>query len=131
MDIVALAQAEVVARHDFFVAWFTGRSDDTAMDATARAFAPDMQMIPPDGKLATAPQVIAMLRSARNSRGDDFAIRIEFISARKIGDWALVVYDEHQSTDSTTSQRRSTALFSADATAPTGVVWQHLQETWT
>lgn len=130
MDLLAAARAEVIARHDFFVGWFTGQLPQAAMDASARAFAPDMQMIPPDGRMIDAAQVIAMLQAARGMRAADFSIRVEIGSARLLGALALVVYDEHQSLEGRHTSRRSSALFSADPDAPEGVVWRHLQETW-
>ena len=131
MDLYAAATAEVIARHAFFVNWFTGRCDAPEMDSSARAFAPDMLMISPDGSMATAPQVVAMLQSARASRDPDFAIQIEVVATQPLGDLALVIYDEHQQTRGVKTQRRSSALFSPDSQAPQGVVWRHLHETWT
>jgi len=130
VDILTAARAEVINRHTFFVGWFTGKLLDSAMESSVHAFAPDMLMVSPDGSLATADQVIAMLRKARGKRGQDFAIQIEVQSARLLGNLALIVYDEHQMIDGAKTARRSSALFSADPTAPEGVVWRHLQETW-
>jgi hypothetical protein len=87
-------------------------------------------MIPPSGAMLTGPGVVAMLQSARGSRAQGFAIRIEVQDARKLGDLALILYDEHQDIGGATTLRRSSALFSADASAPEGVVWRHLHETW-
>ena len=107
-----------------------GQLPDAAMADTARAFAPDMQMIGPSGGLATGPQVVAMLQGLKNKRGPDFAIRVALQAERMVGDMALIVYDEHQVIDGARTARRASALFSADANAPEGVVWRHLQETW-
>lgn len=130
MDLIAAAQAEVINRHAFFVGWFTGKLPDAAMEDSARAFAPDMLMIVPDGAMITSDQVVAMLRGARGKRGADFAIKVELREARLLGQTALIVYDEHQVIDGANTARRSSALFTADADAPEGVVWRHLQETW-
>jgi len=131
VDLIERAKAEVINRHRFFVEWFTGRAPEAEMDVSARAFAPDMRMIEPDGSMIDAVQVKAMLRGARGKRAADFEITVELIGARLIGDDAvLVIYDEHQVIDGQKSVRRSSALFSADAEAPEGVVWRQLQETW-
>lgn len=131
MELVERAKAEVVNRHVFFVEWFTGRAPETDMHATARAFAPDMKMIEPDGKMIGREEITTMVARARNRRPADFEIRVDLIEARPIGnDAALVIYDEHQVIDGVRSARRSTALFSADDAAPEGVVWRQLQETW-
>lgn len=131
MDLIERAKAEVVNRHVFFVEWFTGRAPEAAMQATARAFAPDMKMIEPDGGMIGREEITAMVEGARGKRPVDFEIQVDLIEARQIGgDAALVIYDEHQVIDGVKSARRSTALFSADASAPEGVVWRQLQETW-
>lgn len=130
MDLLAAARAEVINRHAFFVGWFTGRLPDAAMEQSARSFAPDMQMIGPSGGLATGREVIAMLQGLKAKRDPDFAIRVEVLAERRLGDMALIVYDEHQILNGAKTARRASALFSADANAPEGVVWRHLQETW-
>ena len=131
MSLIRDAEAEVVARHDFFVAWFTGRADESAMDTSARAFAPDMRMIAPDGGIASSAEVVAMLRRARAILRDDFEIRVKLVESRLLSpELALVTYDEHQHRNGKRTARRSTALFSPDKDAPEGVVWRFLQETW-
>ena len=130
MDLRLAAPAEVIARHAFFVEWFTGRADAAAMEASARAFAPDMRMVAPDGRVMTTAQVVAMLRTAQATRAPDFQIAVVVHDLRIVGELALVVYDERQSTGGATTLRRSTALLSADAGAPEGAVWRHLHETW-
>ena len=131
MDLISRAQAEVVNRHKFFVEWFTGRADEAEMLTAVRAFAPDMLMIEPDADTIGQAEVVAMIRSARGKRPADFEIRVDLVAARQIGDdVALVIYDEHQVIDGEKSARRSSALFTADAQAPEGVVWRQLQETW-
>ena len=131
MDLITRAKAEVVNRHHFFVEWFTGRASEAELEASLRAFAPDMMMIEPDANTIGTDDIVAMVTNARGKRPADFEIRVELISARPIGsDIVAVVYDEHQVIDGERSARRSSAVFSADPEAPEGVVWRHLQETW-
>ncbi|MDW4499996.1 hypothetical protein R5H30_18530 [Sulfitobacter sp. D35] len=130
-DLSAAAEAEIRARHDFFVAWFTGRASKDEMQRAAQAFAPDMQRIGPEGEAQDADAVIAMIRAAEGRIDGVFEIDIEVETVRRLSDnLILVVYIERQSIDSRTTARRSTALFSPDPDAPEGVVWRHLQETW-
>ena len=131
MELIARAQAEVIKRHDFFVEWFTGRASEDELAISIRAFAPDMVMIEPDSNTIGTEEIVAMITGARGKRPADFEIRVDMITARQISeDIALVVYDEHQVIDGQKSARRSSAVFSADADAPEGVVWRQLQETW-
>jgi len=130
-ELETLAVEEVIARHRFFVTWFTGRGPDSALDEAARAFAADMRRIGPDARVQTADEVVAMLRSARGTRADGFAIGIDVQASRRLADGlALVVYDELQSDGAARTARRASAIFGADANAPGGVAWHHLQETW-
>jgi hypothetical protein len=130
-DVAALAEAEVEARHRFFVAWFIGQGPDAALEESARAFAPDMRRIAPDGRVQSADEVVAMLRAARSTHAADFSIRIEVRQSRSLTDGlALVVYDELQSEGGRRTARRASALFGVDPGAPGGVAWRHLQETW-
>lgn len=129
--MISCARTEVIKRHEFFVEWFTGRATEAEMEISLRAFAPDMTMIEPDGAMIGQTDVITMIRSACGKRPADFEIRVELVAARQIGnDAALVIYDEHQVIDGERSARRSSAVFTADADAPEGVVWRQLQETW-
>ncbi|VVT27419.1 hypothetical protein [Hoeflea sp. EC-HK425] len=130
-DLITRAQAEVVNRHHFFVEWFTGRAGEAELEASLRAFAPDMVMIEPDANTIGRDDVVVMISNARGKRPADFEIRVDLISARLIdSDTVAVVYDEHQVIAGEKSARRSSAVFSADPEAPEGVVWRHLQETW-
>ncbi len=131
-DLETRAWAEVVARHAFFVDWFTSTGPGTAMDDTARSFAPDFHMIVPEGNQLDRDELLSMLKGARGSRMDgSFSIEVEMRrTAMPDTDLALIVYDELQSTDEGHTKRLSTALFSPDTDAPGGVVWRHLHETW-
>jgi hypothetical protein len=97
VNLIARAQAEVVNRHHFFVEWFTGRASEADLEASLRAFAPDMVMIEPDANTIGRDDVVAMVSNARGKRPADFEIKVELISARLIGSGTVaVVYDEHQ-----------------------------------
>lgn len=131
--LAALAEAEVLARHRFFEAWFTGTAAPEAMEETARVFAPDMRMIAPNGQEHDAAAVVAYLRACQATRAQGFAIRVAFCGTLDLGpDAVLLRYDEYQTDEQGAStRRRSSAIFSPDASLPGGVVWRHLQETWT
>lgn len=129
--LLAHAANELHKRHDFFVAWFTGRASTQDMAQSRRAFAPDMQRIDPDGVLQSASDVIAMIEGAKGLITQPFTIRVQLHRSDLIaGNLALLVYDEHQRIGGTATSRRASALFSADETAPEKAVWRHLQETW-
>ena len=130
-DLAERARREVLALHDFFVVWF--RPGATAIDfgQCEAALAPDFRMVAPDGKVNDRAAVLRRLRQARGALPADFAIVIAAIEPLwQQGDAILLGYVEEQYRSGSITRRRSTALFTAEATAPRGVVWRHLQETW-
>lgn len=130
--LAAKAEAEVHARHAFFVDWFAGRADETAFGTARRAFDPAFVRIPADGG---APQdldaVFAMLAGKRGALVNDFAIDTEVESWVEVSETAgLLRYVERQRTPAGPTARRASALFLDSPAAPEGVAWRWLQETW-
>jgi hypothetical protein len=129
--LAELARREILALHEFFVAWF--RPGPTTLDfgSCEAAFAPDFRMISPDGMANDRAAVLQRLRQARGSQPPDFAIAISGLAPLwQQGDAILLAYVEEQYRSGSPTRRRSTALFTAEPSAPRGVVWRHLQETW-
>ena len=130
-DLLTLATNEITARHVFFVDWFTGRAEDTAMAECEASFAPDFRIIWPDGSAHDCAALVEMRRGAKGGHDANFAIRVEIdhhIDITK--DDILVTFDEHQHLDGRDNHRRATALFTRDTTAPEGVLWRYLHQTW-
>ena len=128
----ALAREEVIALHRFFMAWFVD-GGDTAIDFTLceRAFAPDFRMVGPDGEVYERKGVLERLRAARGATKPPF--RIDILEPRPV--WSaeeavLLEYVERQYREGGSTRRRSTGLFTRSQSAPRGVHWRHLQETW-
>jgi hypothetical protein len=129
--IADLAGQEVVALNAFFAAWL--REGDAPMDFSEveQAIGGDFRIISPDGSTEEREEVLSSIRNSRGSRGADF--RIEVLDPRTIwtGESAVLLeYTEQQYRAGRTTRRRSTALFLANPSAPRGVAWHHLQETW-
>lgn len=128
----AACRQEVEALHDFFAAWFQGQLPATEANFArfAGAMHPDFHIIAPSGELTALPELAARLRTA-HGRQPTIAIwttnhRCHF----QFGDQALVSYEEWQSNGATRTGRLSTALLQLDATAPAGIRWLHVHETW-
>ena len=131
-SLLASAMAEIVERHAFFVRWYSAPSPDSAEFALSEtAFDAEFVMVTPDGREHRRAQVIASLRGARSSADASFRIDIEAIEPRwQDQDAILVSYVEAQLRDGRRTRRRSNALFVRQASAPHGIAWRHLQETW-
>ncbi len=126
------ASAEIVSLHRFFVEWYDRASaagaDFARFDA---AMGEGMQMIPPDGRVLGRDAVVTYVRDNRACFDGDFAIEIEDIRPAWERDGAIAVtYIEKQNRRGERTIRRATALFTESSSAPNGVEWRHLHETW-
>ena len=132
LGLAAMATAEVRDLHAFFAVWFRVGVPHPDFGRLEKALAPGFRMVTPDGQLRERQAVIEAVRGARDSRPADFAIVIAdphpvFETAGMV----LLEFIEEQYRDGGTTRRRSTALFTPDVSAPRGVLWCHLHETWT
>jgi hypothetical protein len=131
VSLADLAEKEVVALHAFFVGWFRGVLQDADFTACERALAADFTMVTPDGEAHDRDAVLERLYQARGTRSSTF--EIEILAPRRVwsGDSAVLLeYVEQQYLGGRSTRRRSTGLFSSEPSAPRGVLWRHLQETW-
>lgn len=128
------SRAEVVALHQFFTDWFCGRlpATDESFARCEQALDASFQLISPRGALDARAPLLASIRRAHGRRAD-FRIWIEDFAWRPLiaGQLGLATYVEWQEADGQISSRMSTATMAADSSAPGGVVWLHVHETWT
>jgi hypothetical protein len=125
-------RAEIERLHDAFVAWYTAEAEEDSFDRIADSLAPDFEMVTPDGNRVGRE---AVLDSIREQYGRDapgaFDIDIRSVERRHATDGhATVRYEEWQETDGETTGRVSTVLFRTDSTAPGGLLWLDVHETW-
>ncbi|HVM83151.1 MAG TPA: DUF4440 domain-containing protein [Candidatus Binatia bacterium] len=133
MDPLAdLAVRETMELHDFFGRWLRPDADAPRDIARLdRALAPEFRLIGPDGGIRERAAVLAWIAGARGSRGGDFRIEVSHCRpAWQSAEAILLEYVETQYGSGKTTRRLSTALFGRAPSAPCGVVWRHLQETW-
>lgn len=126
-----LAWEEVVALHAFFEAWLREGNAPMDFSEVEQAIGQDFRIISPDGTTEERDAIISSIRNSRGSRGPDFTILVLDPRAIWTGERAaLLEYTEQQYRAGRTTRRRSTALLLANPSAPRGVEWRHLQETW-
>lgn len=132
MTLFERASAEIVSLHRFFVEWYDkATAADADFNLFERAMGADMQMIPPSGVVLDRQAVVGYVRSNRGAFDGDFAIGIADIRpAWEAGGAILVTYIERQERAGVKTARRATALFTESSSAPNGVEWRHLHETW-
>ncbi len=125
---------EIEVLHNFFGQWFRAElpATDAAFARFERVLANDFSLIGPDGEEIGRREILERVRSAHGSwREQGFEVWIEDIRPRQAPDGhCLMTYQEWQQGEEATKVRISTVLFRARATAPNGVEWLHLHETW-
>ena len=128
------AEKEVVELHQFFQEWFNGTIPNT--DAQFARFADVLDvgfgMVSPDGRFTSRKPLLDGLRgSYGRSQQSPGRIWIENFVTRQAGpNWLLAAYEEWQTFDTQTTSRLSTVFFEEDNTAPNGLIWLHVHETW-
>ncbi|RWD97323.1 DUF4440 domain-containing protein [Mesorhizobium sp.] len=131
-SLLSRASAEVVDLHRFFVDWFDRRGAGTADFARfERVMAEGFSMITAGGQWLDRDAVLNHVRASRATFDGDFAISIEDIRPGwETGDLIVLTYVEAQQRAGKQSRRRSSAVFTTNSSAPNGVEWRHLHETW-
>jgi hypothetical protein len=131
-SIVDLAIRETVELHDFFSRWLRAPSEAKLDIARlAGVLDPGFRLVAPDGGVRQRQALIDWIVGVRGSRSADFWVDVaDFVAVWQSPDAVLLEYVETQYIDGKTTKRFSTAMFCREPTAPCGVVWRHLQETW-
>ncbi|MBZ9798923.1 DUF4440 domain-containing protein [Mesorhizobium sp. ES1-4] len=126
------ASAEVIDLHRFFVDWFVAeRADTVDFGRFESVMGEGLTMIAPGGQVLGRDAVIDHVRSSRATCDDGFAISIEDIQPGwEDRDMIVVLYVEAQLRGGKHSRRQSSAVFTTSSSAPNGVQWRHLHETW-
>lgn len=124
---------EVEEFHQFFQDWFTG-----VLPRTPKAFArfsdqlaDDFEIITPRGDRIAKPALVTGLEQAHGKLPATMKIWIRHCRVRPLGNglW-LATYEEWQNKGGEERGRLSSAVFREHATAPNGMLWLHVHETW-
>ncbi|TPM49658.1 DUF4440 domain-containing protein [Mesorhizobium sp. B2-2-3] len=131
-SLFSRASTEIIELHRFFVDWFVasrvGKADFSRFE---RVMGEGLAMVTPDGTVLDRDAVVDHVRASRASCDEAFAISIEDIRPGwQTGDAIVVLYVEAQLRGGKHSRRQSSALFTTNPSAPNGVEWRHLHETW-
>jgi hypothetical protein len=131
-SLLACAETEIVGLHEFFVHWFASpAAADGDFERCELVLDEDFGRIAPNGHFYRRAEMIEQIRTARGLTDASFQIAIEEIAPIwQSGDAILLHYVEIQLRGGSRTRRRSSVLFLRRATAPNGVVWRHLHETW-
>lgn len=132
MTLFERASAEILDFHRFFVSWYdAATADRTDFDRCEQVFGQGFHMIPPTGRVFDRTQTIELIRANRATFDGNFTIDIETIrSGWESADTIVITYIEAQVRAGKSSRRQASALFTTSSSAPHGVEWRHLHETW-
>lgn len=126
-------EAEIHELHDFFAAWFNGSLSNTeaSFARLSGVLAESFTFIEShQGRQLSRDEILGSIRAGHGSR-PDMRITIEDVRLlHEIGDTLIASYIERQSTSDTETTRRSTVVFVPQSSAPNGLVWRHVHETW-
>lgn len=125
--LIAAVTAEIEELHAEFARWYGGATDD--FSRIENAIAADFMFIAPHGEVVAVSDLLAGIRADHGRR--PLAIRIENVQVRwHSADATVATYEEWQEADGVTTARLSSVLFTPDASAPHGLAWRHVHETW-
>ena len=126
-DLTARVAAEIEALHLQFERWFAGSIDD--FERIRSSMADDFTFISPDGDIVEPAALLAGLLASHGSM--HIRIRIKKVIVRWSDESSiLATYEEWQDHPEYTAARQSTVLFTEDESAPGGLLWRHVHETW-
>ncbi len=126
-DPTARVAAEIQALHVQFEQWFAGSIDD--FERIRSSMADDFTFISPRGDIVEPAALLGGLLASHGSM--HIRIRIENVVVRWSSDSSvLATYEEWQDHPDYTAVRQSTVLFTEDESAPGGLLWRHVHETW-
>ena len=136
-DVAHQVRREIVSLHEFFVGWFSGTlaaDDETFAQRFSARMDPSCLLIQPGGVGSMLSDFSAAIRSAHGSN-PDFRITIRRVAVpRDLGSHIVATYEEWQRnaifSQPPDNGRISTALLARDQSAPLGLRWQHVHETW-
>jgi hypothetical protein len=127
---LAECQQEIESLHDFFVAWYCG--EPAEFSRLSDALGPEFEMIHPDGERVSRKAILESIRETEAAYDPgEFTIDIRNVEAVDIGDdYAVLRYEEWQTTPDGENGRLSTVLFDVDSDAPNELAWVTVHETW-
>jgi hypothetical protein len=121
----AAFEAEVRDLHAFFERWFAGTAESGELERLD-VLDDSFHMIGPDGRQQTVDEVRSAIEDAHGRR----PMQIEIRNVRVHPTAPVGTYEEWQTSDGVVTGRTSSAVMAVDPSAPNGLRWVHLHETW-
>jgi len=131
-DDLSILRELICDQHRFFVEWYNGREPGHgAFESFERGLGAGFRLITPDGRTLERGDVISFVRANRGIEDGGFDIEIADVSIRARGaDLVVATYTEAQIRNNKQTTRLSSAVFRSAPRQVSGVIWEHLHETW-
>ena len=119
---------EIVELHDFFDGVFNGTRSD--LERLSGVLAEGFSLVGPSGAVMDRAGTIAAIEAAQGARlglrvsTEDHALLVEQ------GGVIVASYVEVHTTDDEQTRRLTTVVFTTDRSAPNGLRWERVHETW-
>lgn len=134
LPLSSAALAEIDRFHADVTAWFGQGPDDAVFARIEAAIDPEFRIVRPDGAVLDRAGILAVIergRAVHTAMDPPFLIRCEAALLRWCeGPRALVAYVETQRLAGRWTRRQTLAALRRAATAPGGLVWTDVAETW-
>ena len=118
-------ESEVRELHAFFERWFSGFAEPAELERLDVLDA-SFRMVGPDGVSRTVEEICSAIAGAYGRRCVQIEIRNVWVHpSAPVG-----TYEEWQTADGEVAGRISSAVMVNDHSAPNGLRWMYLHETW-
>lgn len=136
MTFEARCLKETARLHDVLEAWLVGALERTpaAFAAFETALADPCTVVSPKGMRTERAALVTEFEGLHGVLAADrgrFAVRVRNARVEaRLGDHAVLTYEEWHERGEDCSARLTTALMREGLAAPLGVAWAHIHETW-
>jgi hypothetical protein len=127
-----LAAREVSSLHRFFERWLSGTvpRDEREFQRVTSALDPGFTLVSPDGDEARHSELVPRLFALHGARPGARIWTEGFEVVAEAEELLVARYLERQLSGDVSTTRIGTVVFRTDPTAPNGVAWLRVHETW-
>ncbi len=119
---------EIIEMHAFFEAWFQGRTDST--ERMESVLATEFTIVGPDGAEVDRAGTIESVTGGQGASPDLVISTSDHRLLHESGETVVASYVETHVSGDHPRRRSSTVVFERSETAPNGLMWVRVHETW-
>ncbi len=119
---------EIDELHRFFEAYFLGT--ESSIERAEAVFAPEFSFVGASGTESDRDNTLQMIRDGHAHTSNLTITTSDHRLVLQTADVIVATYIEHHQLSEGINHRLSTVVFVPDPTAPNGLLWKHVHETW-